>query len=205
MNKHIPLEIKKKVLKRDDFKCQKCSHQDFSTEQLELHHIVPKIFGGEHLEKNLVTLCSICHRYAPDTEKEFKIYLGEKIKGELLNTFRKSGFSISQKTKKGMARKASEGGFITKAPRGYKLVSKNLIINPEQEQEVREIFKKYLETDISLTQLGKKHNMTTAGIKKLLKNTTYIGEVKFAGQIHKGLHKSIINPEIFYAVQRKIG
>jgi len=112
---------------------------------------------------------------------------------------------IGDRTKFGMARKASEGGFITKAPRGYKLVSKSLIIDPEQEQEVREIFKKYLETDISLTQLGKQHNMTTAGIKKLLLNTTYIGDVKFAGQIHKGTHTPIINPEIFYAVQRKLG
>ena len=111
---------------------------------------------------------------------------------------------IGDRTKFGMARKAKEGGFITKAPKGYKIVNKNLTVDPEKEQEVREIFKKYLETDISLTQLGKQHNMTTAGIKKLLQNTTYIGEIKFSGQIHKGLHKPIINPEIFYAVQRKL-
>ncbi len=110
---------------------------------------------------------------------------------------------IGDRTKFGMARKAKEGGFITKAPRGYKIVDKNLVVNPEQEQDVREIFKKYLETDISLTQLGIQHHMTTAGIKKLLQNTTYLGDVKFAGQIHKGNHKPLINPEIFYAVQRK--
>ena len=35
------------------------------------------------------------------------------------------------------------------------------------------------------------------GLKKILKNRTYLGEVKFAGNLYKSNHPAIINPEIF--------
>jgi len=205
MNKDIPLEIRKKVLQRDNFTCQKCGFQDISSEELELHHINPKIFGGEIFEENFVTLCSICYEYAPGSEKEFKKYLNEKIDGKILNTFRKSQFSIAKKTKQGMANKFNQGIHITKAPKGYKLINKKLIINEKEAEEVRKIFEKFLNSDISLTQLAKNHGMTTAGIKKLLKNTTYCGKVKFAGQESPGQHQPIIEEDLFQNVQKKLG
>ena len=87
---------------------------------------------------------------------------------------------IGDRTKFGMQRKAKEGGFITKAPRGYTLVNKELITSSEQTSQVNSIFKEFLDSDISLTKLAKKYNMTTAGIKKLLQNTTYLGKTKYA-------------------------
>ena len=111
---------------------------------------------------------------------------------------------IGDRTKFGMERKAKEGGFITKAPKGYKLIDKKLLIDDEQSEQVRKIFEEFLNSDISLTQLAKKHSMTTAGIKKLLKNTTYLGRVKFAGQESKGQHKPIIEEELFKSVQDKL-
>ena len=112
---------------------------------------------------------------------------------------------IGDRTKFGMERKAKEGGFITKAPKGYILVNKELIINNQEAEQVRKIFEEFLNSDISLTQLAKKHSMTTAGIKKLLKNTTYLGKVKFAGQESKGQHKPLIEEELFKSVQEKVG
>ena len=111
---------------------------------------------------------------------------------------------IGDRTKFGMERKAKEGGFITRAPRGYKIVDKQLIPDDGQGSELNQIFKKFLEQNISLTQLAKQHNMTTSGIKKLLQNRTYLGEIKFAGQLSKGTHKPLVSPEIFYAVERKM-
>lgn len=61
---------------------------------------------------------------------------------------------IGDRTKFGMQRKAYEGGFITKAPKGYKLVNKQLVINEKEEDIVKNIFKEFLESEISLTQLG---------------------------------------------------
>lgn len=112
---------------------------------------------------------------------------------------------IGDRTKFGMERKAKEGGFITKAPKGYILVNKELIIKDQEAEQVKKIFEEFLNSDISLTQLAKKHSMTTSGIKKLLKNTTYLGKVKFAGQESKGQHKPLIEEELFKSVQEKIG
>lgn len=111
---------------------------------------------------------------------------------------------IGDRTKFGMERKAKEGGFITKAPKGYILVNKELIIKDQEAEQVRKIFEEFLNSDISLTQLAKKHSMTTSGIKKLLKNTTYLGKVKFAGQESNGQHEPLIEEELFKSVQEKL-
>lgn len=111
---------------------------------------------------------------------------------------------IGDRTKFGMERKAKEGGFITKAPKGYRLVNKELLIDEKEAEQVKQIFQEFLDTDISLTQLGKKHSMTTAGIKKLLQNRTYLGFVKFASQESHGTHDSILSQELFQKVQEKL-
>jgi site-specific DNA recombinase len=112
---------------------------------------------------------------------------------------------IGDRTKFGMERKAKEGGFITKAPKGYKLFNKKLMINDEESKKVKTIFEEFLNSDISLTQLAKKNNMTTSGIKKLLLNTTYTGKVKFANHESNGQHEAIIEKELFNHVQNKLG
>lgn len=111
---------------------------------------------------------------------------------------------IGDRTKFGMERKAKEGGFITKAPKGYRLSNKELLVNDEESKKVKAIFDEFLNSDISLTQLAKKNNMTTAGIKKLLLNTTYIGKVKFASKESEGHHRPIIEKETFIKVQDKL-
>jgi site-specific DNA recombinase len=111
---------------------------------------------------------------------------------------------IGDRTKFGMERKAKEGGFITKAPKGYKLINKELIIDKEESEKIKKIFEEFLNSNISLTQLAKKNNLTTTGIIKLLKNTTYIGKVKFANHESEGNHEPIINKQLFEQVQKKL-
>lgn len=111
---------------------------------------------------------------------------------------------IGDRTKFGMERRAKEGGFITKAPMGYKMFHKQLIIDPLNVDKVREIFRTFLDSDISLTQLALRNGITTSGLIKLLSNTAYIGKIKFAGQETTGSHQSIIEKEIFDKVQNKL-
>jgi len=111
---------------------------------------------------------------------------------------------IGDRTKFGMERKAKEGGVVTKAPLGYRIVNKQLIIDPENIEKVRQLFKEFSENDISLTQLAKKNNLTTSGIKKVLMNTAYIGKTKWADVESQGTHSAIINQEIFDKVQEKL-
>jgi len=110
---------------------------------------------------------------------------------------------IGDRTKFGMAKKAREGGFITKAPKGYKIVDK-MLIPDENSNEIKQIFQEFLDSDISLTQLAKKSNMTPTGMKKLLRNTTYLGKVKFDNKESDGQHEAILDQQLFGQVQQKI-
>lgn len=111
---------------------------------------------------------------------------------------------IGDRTKFGMERKAKEGGFITRAPLGYKMFHKQLIIDPINVDKVRNIFKSFIESDTSLTQLAQKSGMTTAGLIKLLGNRTYLGKIKFGEQESQGTHQAIIEQETYDKVQQKL-
>ena len=111
---------------------------------------------------------------------------------------------IGDRTKFGMERKAKEGGFITRAPLGYKMFHKQLIIDPTAVDRVREIYRKFTDSDISLTQLAQLNGMTTSGIIKLLSNKTYLGKIKFGEHESEGTHLAIIEQAIFNKVQEKL-
>ena len=58
--------IRKEVLRRDKYKCNKCawSHADWNPSDprhLEIHHVKHHAQGGDNTESNLVTLCTVCH------------------------------------------------------------------------------------------------------------------------------------------------
>jgi len=54
---------RKKVYKRDTYKCQNCGKDAGQNKNVEIHahHIVPISSGGSHKTTNLITLCSDCH------------------------------------------------------------------------------------------------------------------------------------------------
>lgn len=198
----ISFKTKAEVLSRDKFTCKKCGFRGLM-EELEVHHIKMRVDGGNDDITNLVTLCSICHHYAPDDEKEFKVYLDEKIDGFVLDTFRKSQKSISRRTKKGMDEKSKQGIPVTRAPWGYKYEGKKLILG-EHSYQVQEVFQDFLNQNISLTKLAKKYGFSVNGLKKILTNQTYLGNIKFDGQIHKGVHQALLSSTLFNHVQNKL-
>jgi hypothetical protein len=65
-DRNIPDPIRSKVLRRDGYKCANCgwSHAEWNPSDprfLELHHVRPHAKGGENVEENLITLCTVCH------------------------------------------------------------------------------------------------------------------------------------------------
>ena len=65
-DRRIPDPIKRKVLRRDGYKCKECgwSHKEWNRSDprhLELHHIKYHLDGGENTEENLFTACTVCH------------------------------------------------------------------------------------------------------------------------------------------------
>lgn len=111
--------------------------------------------------------------------------------------------SLKANQKKGMIKKASEGNLMSRAPFGY--IIKEGKLSPAQNfQEIEEIFQEFLNTNISLRKLAQKHNFSVNGLKKILKNFTYIGKVKFNNEVHEGNHKPLISSTLFNHVQNKL-
>ena len=49
--------IRQAVLSRDNHRCIECG----SSEELNVHHVLPEKFGGQYKPENLITLCRTCH------------------------------------------------------------------------------------------------------------------------------------------------
>jgi site-specific DNA recombinase len=105
--------------------------------------------------------------------------------------------------KEGMINKASKGIVMSRIPFGYKLEQGNLV-PAEHWKEVEEIFEEFLNTNISLTQLSKKHNFSVNGLKKILRNFTYLGKIRFNNEVHEGHHQPLISTTLFNHVQNKM-
>lgn len=67
-DKHWYKQLEVKVLKRDDYKCQKC----FGVDDLLIHHIDGN--DENNALNNLVTLCSLCHLNLHRPENSFGEY-----------------------------------------------------------------------------------------------------------------------------------
>jgi len=164
--------------------CEKCGYESEDNK---------KIFNGKYL-------CSVCRKFLPN--EQIEQYLSEKLNWRDLETFRK--FSKENKNLMGMKRKASSGKIMSRAPFGYKLEKKQLVPDPQNRLIVEEIFRTFLYENSSLNSLAKKYNFSVNGIKKILRNFTYLGKVKFSGQIIQGRHEPLISSELFNKVQNKL-
>jgi len=127
----------------------------------------------------------------------------ESLKKEI-DILKKQAFSSrGEQQKKGMMKKASSGSVMSRIPFGYRMENKALV-PAENFMKVEEIFQEFLNQKISLRKLSKKHNLSVNGLKKILNNFTYIGKVKFNGQIYAGNHKPLISSTLFNHVQDKL-
>lgn len=166
-------------------KCEKCGYESENNK---------KLFG--------LILCNICFKFAPKDPEKLDLYVDEKINKKELESFRK--FYLNKNYQKnGMIKKASKGNLMARPAFGYKIENKKLV-PAENWREVEEIFEDFLNEKLSLTQLAKKHNFSVNGLKKILTNFTYVGKIKFDGQIHNGIHQPIISSTLFNHVQNKL-
>ena len=166
--------------------CKKCGYND-KREMIKF---------GENL-------CNVCSTFSPDEPGMFELYVNDKIDWREIDSFRKLGQLPGVRQKRGMKKRARGGDLVTRAPMGYDVKSGKLIPN-EDSVRVHSIFRDFLNRDFSLNVLSKNYGLSVNGLKKVLQNRTYLGEIKFDSEIHKAGHKAILSPEIFYAVQRKL-
>ncbi len=137
--------------------------------------------------------------------------------------------NLSDEVKKGMVEKANRGEYQTKAPFGYKMVDKQLIVDQETSKIVKMIFNNY-QNGISFKEIARKLNnlgiRTTHNnkwevrtIEYILRNPVYKGytlwtpnsksswDYKFKeknGILKKGNHEALIDEAIFDKIQAQI-
>ncbi|MGA2130382.1 MAG: recombinase family protein [Candidatus Pacearchaeota archaeon] len=126
-----------------------------------------------------------------------------RIENEELRKELEKSKIIKENQKKSMIKSATKGNLMSRAPFGYKIEDKKLI-PAENYIEIQEIFEEFLENNISLRKVAQKHKLSVNGLKKILKNFTYIGKIKFNNQTFDGNHKAIISTTLFNHVQNKL-
>ena len=92
-------------------------------------------------------------------------------------------------------------------PTGYKYINGNLIVDEYKASQVKEVYKKFL-NGYSINSIQKyMHNKygdwsSHSLVINVLRNSVYIGKVKFKGVEYNGVHKPIINKEAFFETQK---
>ena len=158
--------------------------------------------SNNNRKKNDYFFCEICYKFCPEDITGLKDYAGEKINSRFLEPFRKYLYSKKDKKQK-MNKKAIQGELMSRAPFGYKIQDGKLIPS-DNSREVEEIFEEFLKSDLSLRGLAKKRNFSVNGLKKILKNFTYLGKIKFNNQVYEGKHHPLISASLFNQVQDKL-
>jgi hypothetical protein len=166
--------------------CSKCSHE-----------------SEDNLKKFGLPLCKVCVKFAPNEPEQLDEFVQEKVQSSALDSFRKYAKTKNELLKQGMIKKAAEGKAMSRPPFGYKYKSGKLIPT-QNHREVEEIFETFLNNKISLRKLAEQHSFSVNGLKKILRNFTYIGKIKFNGQIHDSEHQPIVSSTLFNHVQNKM-
>ena len=119
----------------------------------------------------------------------------------------------SERTKDKLLERAKKGMWNGGSPPyGYQRENKKLIINRKEAEIIRLIYENYLETK-SINRiydfLEEKNMKNRQGkifskenLAFILRNITYIGKIKYSGQIFQGIHQPIISEELFELTQK---
>jgi len=182
---------KKILLENSGFKCAKCNFYSPLGDCLDIN------------KDHNVVLCNICNTFAPEDEGKFREYITQKLEWQNLETFRNSGMNRASHNphKQGMIEKSKQGKIVARPPFGYKVENGELIEDIENSENVRLIFKEFAEGK-SMNQIAKTYGISVNGIKKILKNFSYLGKVKFNNEISQGIHRPLISAELFNRVQQ---
>lgn len=103
------------------------------------------------------------------------------------------------------ARSAVERGIWQRrqTPRGYsKGEDRRLEVNQDADS-VRQAARDYL-AGKSLSQIAREIGMTPGGVRAMLRNRVYLGELKVRSYVNVEAHEPILDPEIFEAVQARL-
>lgn len=130
--------------------------------------------------------------------------------------------SLIDNVRLGLSKRARSGQWTNNHVYGYDNRNKKLVPNPEEAAVVRQIFSLYLEQGMSVSHIAdflnvqgfetKRRNFFSRdAVYRILTNPVYCGFVRHnirkpkLGYLVQGVHPSLIEQEMFEAVQKKLG
>lgn len=130
---------------------------------------------------------------------------GRLIVNQMMSIAQFEAENTSQRIRSVMAYKVSQGEAVTgKTPIGYRIRDKHLVIEPDEAEAIRKIFRRYAEfgslNDTARFAQGLGYMIHKQNLKWILKNRKYIGE-------HRGNKEycpPIIDRDLFEDIQRKL-
>lgn len=69
MAEDIPRDVRARVYKRDGYKCRWCGRMNTG---IDLHHILYRSSGGQHLDDNLISLCRQDHNLMHSSKQQYQ-------------------------------------------------------------------------------------------------------------------------------------
>ena len=127
--------------------------------------------------------------------------------------------NLSDEVLKGMYERAQRGGYQARAPIGYKMKNKMLVIDDQKKDTIKYIFDAYNKgtniSDISdyLNKIGVTTNtglpFKKRSIEYILRNPVYAGFISFNSKkkgsiIVPGIHEKIIDEKLFFSAKEKL-
>ena len=103
---------------------------------------------------------------------------------------------VKERVELAFDRKIKFGEALFRAPFGYVYQNKKLVLDPENSEKIKEIFEMWSQ-DIDYKEISKKFKIPVSTLYQIIKNQTYLGKIKYRGEIYNGKHKPIIDEELF--------
>jgi site-specific DNA recombinase len=125
--------------------------------------------------------------------------------------------NLQEEVKKGLAEKASQGGWVCHAPLGYvnDRDTRTILPDPLRAPLVRHAFERYATGVVSLSDLANElhamglshvrsgHKVYASSLHWVLRNPAYCGLVRYKETIYPGKHEALISLDLFQRVQQR--
>jgi len=103
---------------------------------------------------------------------------------------------VKERVQLSFDRKIKLGEVLYRAPFGYIYQNKKLVKHPENAEKVKEIFEMW-NAGINYKEICQKFSIPSSTLYQIVRNPTYIGKIRYKGNLYPGKHPALIDEEIF--------
>ena len=111
---------------------------------------------------------------------------------------------VKERVELAFDKKISDGEYLNRAPMGYWYDDHKLVVNEDEAEIVREIFAMWA-AGVHYREIAEKFEIPISTLYTLMRNPTYIGKIKYKGDLYDGNHPLIIDEGLFHQVNTMIG